>query len=29
MFNVELYRGSKQENYQLLLKQLAALIEDE
>lgn len=29
MFNVELYRGCKQENYQLVLKQLTALIEDE
>ncbi|RFU69760.1 GAF domain-containing protein [Bacillus sp. V59.32b] len=29
MFDVELYRGSKEEKYQLLFKQLAALVEDE
>lgn len=29
MFNVELYSGNKEEKYQLLFKQLAALVEDE
>ncbi|PLT32266.1 GAF domain-containing protein [Bacillus sp. V5-8f] len=29
MFNVELYKGTKEENYELVLKQLAALVEDE
>lgn len=29
MFQVEMYTGTKQENYQLLLKHLQALIEDE
>lgn len=29
MFNVESYRGSKIENYQLVIKQVTALIEDE
>ncbi|MDQ0221089.1 GAF domain-containing protein [Peribacillus cavernae] len=29
MFNVELYKGSKEEKYRLVLKQLAALIEGE
>ncbi|CAH0346854.1 GAF domain-containing protein [Bacillus sp. CECT 9360] len=29
MFDVELFRGSKEEKYQLLFKQLAALVEDE
>ncbi|WP_409302198.1 GAF domain-containing protein [Peribacillus sp. SCS-155] len=29
MFNVELYKGTKEDNYTLLLKQLTALIEDE
>ena len=29
MFNVEMYQGKKEENYQLVQKQLAALIEDE
>ncbi|RFU66236.1 GAF domain-containing protein [Peribacillus glennii] len=29
MFNVELYKGTKEKNYELVLKQLAALIEDE
>ncbi|WP_026583500.1 GAF domain-containing protein [Bacillus sp. J33] len=29
MFNVELYRGTREENYKLVLKQLAALLEGE
>jgi L-methionine (R)-S-oxide reductase len=29
MFNVELYKGSKEENYEFVLKQLTSLIEDE
>ncbi|MDF0726441.1 GAF domain-containing protein [Cytobacillus sp. S13-E01] len=29
MFNVELYKGTKEENYQLVIKQLTSLIEDE
>ncbi|MFS0864527.1 GAF domain-containing protein [Fredinandcohnia sp. 179-A 10B2 NHS] len=29
MFNVEQYKGKKEENYQLVIKQLQALIEDE
>jgi L-methionine (R)-S-oxide reductase len=29
MFNVEMYKGTKEENYQLVIKQLTALIEDE
>lgn len=29
MFNVETYKGTKEENYQLVIKQLTALIEDE
>lgn len=29
MFHVEMYKGTKEENYQLVIKQLKALIEDE
>lgn len=29
MFNVEMYKGTKEENYQFVIKQLTALIEDE